>query len=128
MIRVTAGILIKNGKVLIAQRRSGGKLAGKWEFPGGKIEGGETPEECLKRELREELQIETSVGELMHKNRHEYDFGCIELLAYWAEWVGGQINPIEHDSVLWVPIQDLQKYDLAPADIPIAEKLLGVRK
>ncbi|SVD35025.1 uncharacterized protein METZ01_LOCUS387879, partial [marine metagenome] len=83
IIRVTAAILEKNRKILIAKRKTGDELfAGLWEFPGGKVEKGETPKECMARELREELDIDVEVGELITSNKHKYPHGIFELLAY----------------------------------------------
>ncbi len=84
MTTVTCAIIEKEGKILIARRAIDQKLAGKWEFPGGKIEDGESPEECLKRELEEEFVIQTDVGEFITSNKHHYDHISIELLAFHA--------------------------------------------
>ena len=73
MISVTFAIIEKAGKILIARRASDQKLAGKWEFPGGKVEDGESPEECLKRELEEEFGVQVEVGEFIYSNKHHYD-------------------------------------------------------
>ena len=73
LISVTAAILVRDGKILIAQRKSSDHLAGKWEFPGGKIEYGETPEDCLKRELHEEFGIDTRIGVFLAESVYHYD-------------------------------------------------------
>ena len=102
IVKVTAAVLEKDGKYIIAQRKRSDPLSGKWEFPGGKIEPGETPEVCLARELKEELDIEVVVGEYLGSNVHHYDHISIELMAYRATWVGGTITVKDHHDYRWV--------------------------
>jgi 8-oxo-dGTP diphosphatase len=123
LVKVTAAILERDGKIIIAQRKSKDHLAGKWEFPGGKIENGETPEECLARELKEEFDIEVSVGEYLGSSVFHYDHISIELMAYRTFWDGGKINSTDHKDYQWVTINQLAEYDFAPADKPFVEKL-----
>lgn len=123
MISVTCAIIEKNGKILIARRARDQRLAGKWEFPGGKLEDGETPEECLKRELEEEFGIQAEVGEFITSNRHHYDHAFIELLAYRVTYVSGSFTLVDHDSIRWVSPEELPDYDLSGADIPVAMAL-----
>ena len=124
-IKVTAAILEKDGRIIIAQRKSKDHLAGKWEFPGGKIEPGETPEECLARELKEEFNIEVSVGDFLGSNIHHYDHISIELMAFRTIWVGGEINSTDHKDYKWVTIDELDQFDFAPADRPFVDKLIS---
>lgn len=124
MKQVTAAVLEKDGKILLAQRRRGDALAGKWEFPGGKLEPGETPEQCLKRELREEFGIEARIGRFVCASRFEYKHFQVELLVYRAEHVSGEFRLNEHDAIAWTDAAGLAAYDLASADIPVAELLL----
>jgi 8-oxo-dGTP diphosphatase len=121
--RVTAAILINDEKIIIAKRKSTGKLPNKWEFPGGKVENNETPEQCLRREMKEEFDIDVSVAEYLGSSIYHYDHISIELLAYRTYWEGGNISLKDHDEYLWVPFNKLQEFNLAPADIPIAEKV-----
>jgi 8-oxo-dGTP diphosphatase len=114
---VAAAIIRKNGSVLIARRSAGQKLAGFWEFPGGKVEEGETPEECLARELAEELGILTRIGEKCAESLHQYDHGNFRVVAYLVDCIGGEPRPTVHDRLDWVEIDDLRGYQLAPADI-----------
>lgn len=121
---MTAAILWKEGQVLIGERPVEDGLAHKWEFPGGKIEEGETPEECLKREIREELGIIVEVKDFFAESVYVYPKGVIRLLAYFIQWETGDLSPMVHKEIKWVAIHDLLNYDLAPADIPIAQKLV----
>ena len=125
MITVTASILVKDNRVLIAKRSATDKLPNKWEFPGGKLEDGESPEECLKRELQEELGITTSIGEFLGSSEYEYDHIHIRLKFFRTEWIGGDIYPTEHDEVAFVSLEEMGTYDFAPADIPFVNKLIG---
>lgn len=123
MIEVSAAIIKKDGKILIAQR-SRNKLQGfKWEFPGGKVESDETVKESLKREIKEELNIDIEVKEMFGENVFEYPNGSIKLIAFFAEWMSGDLKLVEHEKVEWVTIGQLKYYDFAPADIPFLEKL-----
>ena len=121
MTTVTCAIIEKDGKILIARRAQDQKLAGTWEFPGGKVEDGESPEECLKRELEEEFGIQAEVGEFITSNKHHYDHISIELLAFHVKYLSGEFTLTDHDTIEWVVPDELFNYDLAEADIPIAE-------
>ena len=123
MINVTAAIIKRDGRVLIAKRSSTSSLPNKWEFPGGKIEPGETPEECLQRELWEEFEIKVTVGSFFAESVYTYQHGSIKLIAYKV-FTDEDINILNaHDAVQWVPANQLLEYDLAPADITIAKEL-----
>jgi 8-oxo-dGTP diphosphatase len=123
IVKVTAAILEKDGKIIIAQRKSSDHLAGLWEFPGGKIEPGETPEACLGRELKEEFNIHVAVGQYLGSNIHHYDHISIELMAFRAYWESGTITMNDHKAYRWVTIDQLPEYDFAPADIPFVNML-----
>ena len=88
---VTGAILFRGGKLLIARRPTADNLANKWEFPGGKVEAGETPEACLARELDEELGIEVRVGAFLGESVYHYEHGAIRLLAYRTSWKTGRV-------------------------------------
>ncbi len=120
---VTAAIICKNDKILIARRAPGENMAGGWEFPGGKLEEGETAEECLKRELFEEFGITATIGSFFCDSIFSYPKGTIRLLAYFTEIIRGEICLSVHDQIAWVSAAELRLYSLLPADIPIAEKL-----
>lgn len=123
MIEVTAAVIIEKGKVLIAQRAENQKMAGKWEFPGGKVEQGETYEECLKREISEELGIKIEIESLFVENIYRYDSGTIKLIAYKARYIEGEYDLSVHNQIKWVKPDELDNYDFAPADILIIKKL-----
>ena len=105
---VTAAILIRGDKVFIGQRKAGKRLEYLWEFPGGKLEAGETPEECLVREMREEFGIEVVVREYFGESVYRYEHGSIRLLAYLVDWMDGEISPTDHQDCRWVPFDDLE--------------------
>lgn len=119
---VIAAIIRDKNQVLLCERK-GGALAGKWEFPGGKLEEGETPEECLVREIEEELGISIEVGEIYQAVHTHYDHGDFLLIGYLAEHIGGEISLRVHSDCAWVDLDSLDRYDLAEANIPIAKSL-----
>jgi 8-oxo-dGTP diphosphatase len=122
-LRVAAGVLIEEGRVLIAQRRPGRTEGGKWEFPGGKLEPGETPEECLVRELAEELGIAVRVLGPLLTTIHTYSWGTIELVALRVERLAGEPAPHDHAELRWVAPAELARYDFTAADLAIVRAL-----
>jgi 8-oxo-dGTP diphosphatase len=124
MIKVTAAIIRSETKVLIAKRPLGDRLENLWEFPGGKIEPGESPEQCLKRELQEELSINAEIGAHLISNNHVYDHCKICLMAYEVRLIKGNPTPTFHDDIRWVSVDHLNHYEFAPADIPIVSYLI----
>ena len=123
MIDVVAAILEnQKGEVLIAKRKKG-KLAGYWEFPGGKIEKGESPEQSLIRELNEEMNLEIEIGDYVGENVHFYDEVAIRLLAFKGKISGGNIKLADHEEYAWIDLDDLKKVNLAPADVPLVSLL-----
>lgn len=124
VIKVTAGVITDGDKVLITRRVPKENFAGGWEFPGGKIEANETPQACLARELKEELNIAVSVGKFCTQITHDYGNMNIDLIAYYCTIVDGEIQISVHDKYKWIKIYDLLKYDLLPADVPIAKKVM----
>jgi 8-oxo-dGTP diphosphatase len=119
MILVTAAIIQKDEKILIARRSSHKHMGGMWELPGGKIEEQETPELCLQRELREELGIEVEVGEFFMDNQHNYGDKVVLLKAFFCELINGTPMLHDHDEIKWIEKEDFTDYQFAPADIPI---------
>lgn len=120
---VVALILIQDEKVLVAQRPAKDRLAFKWEFPGGKIEKGESPEAALIREIQEELGLE--IEEISHYMTTEYlePPVPVRLHAYQAKSKGGIPRSKVHQQIRWVTIRDLLQLDLAPADVPLAQAI-----
>lgn len=120
---VTAAIIQNGHKILIARRAPNKHLSGFWEFPGGKIEKGETPEICLKRELEEELGIVVNIGKFFMENKHNYEGQIILLKAYFCELISGKIILSDHDQIEWVEKTEFYNYKFAPADIPLIKAL-----
>lgn len=119
MIIVSAGIVSQNGKIMLCQRKPEDRLGLKWEFPGGKLEPGETPQQALERELREELAIETRTGRIYDV----YSEPNIMILFFRSELVSGTPQTIDCNAIEWVEPSKLPEYDLPPADRPVAEML-----
>lgn len=128
MLNVTAAIIQRDGKFLAARRKPGSHMAGFWEFPGGKIEKGESPEECLQRELREELGIETTVGPFFGESCFDYGTKQIRLLCYYVKYLSGNFVLSDHDEIRWLPASKLLHLDWAPADIPVVKKLVKEKR
>lgn len=124
MVFVTAGVFVNGDQVLLAQRKKGDKFGLKWEFPGGKIVDGETPEKCLKRELLEEFQVEVEVGSFLMESMFDYGDIQVDLLVYWIDSYHGKFIMNSHERISWVSVIDLNKYNLLEADRPIAQRLL----
>lgn len=123
LIQVTAAIIEREGKVLIARRPAGGRHPGSWEFPGGKVEPGESPRECLAREMAEEMVVAVEVAEELARVRHAYPDITIDLIAYRCEIRGGDLADIGCDAHAWVEPGSLGDYDLLPADRDLVELL-----
>lgn len=120
---VTAAIIRKGDKILIAQRCAGGKLANKWEFPGGKVEDGEEPEAALQREIMEELGIEIEVGDIAAVITEKEERRNIILLYYYCYPLSGSPRALGCQDYRWVRITDLKAFDFAPADAKMVNKL-----
>lgn len=125
IIKVTAAIFVIDGMLLIAKRKTTARLPNLWEFPGGKVEPGETLEACLIRELKEEFDIDITVGEYIGSNIHTYDFGTIELMVYRTFWEKGDFRLIDHEEIRWVFPHELEQFDFAPADTAFVEQLIN---
>lgn len=124
-INVVGAVLTQGTKVLAAQRGEGMSLAGMWEFPGGKIEQGETPQEALRRELQEELLCTADIGRKVETTEHEYDFGIVTLTTYYGTIVDKEPTLTEHSEVRWVDAKDLGSLTWAPADIPAVDRVVA---
>ncbi len=120
----TAIITDNDGKVLIGQRPEGKDLAGLWEFPGGKQEIGETIEQCIVREIKEELDVDCQVGDYLLSVTKSYPHGEFKLMVYRAKILNPQsLKALVHQKLLWVTPQDLSQYQFPPADVDIIEFL-----
>lgn len=125
LIEVAAAIIEnQNGRILIA-RAKGKSQEGMWEFPGGKLEPDESPEECLRRELFEEMGIEIEPYAYFGVNEHAYEAVTIRLIAYRTRFVSGEIVLVDHDDYQWVRREELGEYTFAPADVRFVG-MLGV--
>lgn len=116
---VTAGLIWRDGKLLLTRRPQGSHLAGYWEFPGGKQEEGESLEECLEREIMEELGLTVKATEEVLQVDHEYDLKSISLHLFQCAILQGEPRPLGCDGMHWVRPQDLEHRKLPPADIRI---------
>ena len=124
---VTAAIIQDQGRFFIARRGPEEKLAGLWEFPGGKVEPGETLQECLKREIAEELGVEAIVGDVVTESHYKYEHGEILLVALQTEIKDKNIKLSVHDQEDWLFPEQILALELAPADIPIAKFLMETK-
>jgi len=123
-IPVVGAVIVKQGKILCAQRGPTKILPGKWEFPGGKIEQDETPQEALKREIQEELTCTIEIGKQITRTTHTYEFGTVDLTIYYGRIVSGMPVLTEHSHLEWCWPQGLRELDWAPADIPAVDRVL----
>ncbi|QQT32822.1 (deoxy)nucleoside triphosphate pyrophosphohydrolase [Sphingobacterium multivorum] len=124
LITVVCGIIFKDDLVLICRRKAEKSLGGYWEFPGGKVEDGESDEESLLRELIEELNLKVKIKQHFFDTVHQYDNGAIELISFICESENITSESTDHDQLAWVKVSDLLGWKLAPADIPIAKELI----
>ena len=122
-INVVGAVIIENGKILCAQRGPDKSLPLKWEFPGGKIEKGETPQEALRREISEEMRCKIEIGDKVEYTVYEYDFGIVHLTTFICQLVEGEPILTEHVSIKWLSPGELRSLSWAPADVPAIEKL-----
>lgn len=124
MKQVAAAIVFDDGKVLVTRRAAGQKLAGFWEFPGGKLEPGEDVQTCIVRELQEELGVASTAGEILTVSEYTYPGGAISLIAVEVSLHSANFTLTVHDEYAWIAPRELLKVNLAPADIPIGKELI----
>ncbi|MCM0081875.1 (deoxy)nucleoside triphosphate pyrophosphohydrolase [Geomonas sp. Red32] len=124
-IHVACAIIERDGLVLAALRSASMNLPLKWEFPGGKIEEGEKPEECVKREVAEEMEVEVEVGRALTPHTHHYPAFTVTLYPFVCRILSGEMVLHEHSEVRWLPAPDMHELDWADADFPIIEEYRG---
>ena len=126
-IRVVAAVIKavneNNKPIIFATQRGYGEFKGGWEFPGGKIEAGETPKEALRREIMEELDTEISVGELIDTIEYDYPKFHLSMDCFWCEMVSGDLVLKEHEAAKWLNEEMLYSVDWLPADVRLIEKI-----
>lgn len=125
MIEVAAGLVFREGRLLLAQRYPDDPLGGLWEFPGGKRHPGEAFEACLRRELAEELGIEVDVGSLVEAVTHDYPERRVHLRFFHCRWVRHEPRPIGCQAFAWVTREAMETYDFPPADAGLLKRLRG---
>jgi 8-oxo-dGTP diphosphatase len=122
-VEVSAALIFHGGKLLIAQRHARDHLGGLWEFPGGKREAGETFEQCLAREIREELGVTISVGELFEEVAHAYPEKSVHLKFFRCQLLSGEPQPLGCAAFKWVGQTELKDYEFPAADAQLLQKL-----
>lgn len=125
-ILVTAGVIIEKKKILVAQRMEGALRGLLWEFPGGKVKEGEDPREALRRELKEELDVDVEVGKILEVVFHIYPEYPILLLTYHCHIIKGVPKPIGCHDLRWVSLEELNELAMPPADEPIRKRLASL--
>ena len=121
--KVIAAAIIKNNKLLITQRPKDKTLALIWEFPGGKVEKDESNEECIIREIKEELDVTINVHQFIGDSSHKYDFGNITVYLYKASICEGEIKLLEHNAMAWISSNEFDKYQFPPLNETLIEEV-----
>ena len=128
-IRVVAAIIqsvdTTGNRVIFATQRGYGAYKDGWEFPGGKIEDGETPQEALFREIKEELDVEIDVGKLLITVEHDYEDFHLSMDCFWCEIAQGKLELKEHEAARWLTLNDIWDVDWLPADVKVVEAILN---
>lgn len=125
IVRVVAAVIKsvneKGEPIIFATQRGYGEFKGGWEFPGGKIEDGETPQEALKREIMEELETDISVGDLIDTIEYDYPSFHLSMDCFWAEIISGDLVLNEHEDAKWLEKEELNSVEWLPADVSLIE-------
>ena len=124
-INVVAAVIMKEGRVFATQRGYGEFKDG-WEFPGGKVEAGESPEEALRREIREELEVDVNVGDLIDTIEYDYPAFHLSMKCYACTIAGGSPHLLEHEAARWLSADQLDSVAWLPADITLIQKIAGL--
>lgn len=126
---VVAAIIENNdGDILIAKRNSKKSQGGLWEFPGGKIEKNESADDAIKREIKEELNIDIEINKWIIEKRHEYPEKTINLILCSAKWIGGELDLSEHEDSKWIKKEDIFNFQFADADKEIINEIFETKK
>lgn len=125
IINVVAAAIEQDGKIFCAQRPEGKSLGGFWEFPGGKLEIGESPEQALTREIKEELNSEIEIVSYINEASYDYDFGTVVMKTYHAKLISGNLELLEHQNSTWLAPNELHTLNWAPVDRPAVELLIN---
>jgi 8-oxo-dGTP diphosphatase len=124
-VKVVAAVIEQEGKILCALRSSQMSIPNVWEFPGGKVEEGESLQAALEREIEEELACSIKAGSIFHDHTHEYEAAVVRLIALKASLTAGIPDAQEHEELLWLPKESLASLVWAPADVPAVEALIN---
>ena len=128
MLKVVAALIKKDGEVLIAKRTTGNvEVIGKWEFPGGKVKAGETEEQAIEREIKEEFDLVIKAEKFLINNECKYPNKNIDLRLYLCKYISGDFKLHDHSEYKWVEVNQLLTYDLALADIPLARYVVKIK-
>ncbi len=125
IIEVAMAVIQHDGQLLICQRHSDAPLGGLWEFPGGKIEAGESPQACLLREVKEELDLTITIIRALPLIDHEYDHARIRLHPFLCKWIEGQPKPLASAQFKWISPDQLTMYQFPPANQPLIAQLIS---
>lgn len=120
---VVGAVIVSEERVLAAKRGPAGSLPNMWEFPGGKVEDGESPQGALAREIREELLVDIKVGEEIVSTTHDYEFGVVTLTTFYCELRSGVPQLTEHAALCWLTPDQLFSVEWAPADLPAVGRI-----
>ena len=126
MTQIATAAIFHEDKILIAKRPQGNTLAGLWEFPGGKLEAGESLVECLIREIDEELSLSIEPLAYLGERNHTYDFGAIKMHLYLVKIVSGELRLNVHEDFAWVDVDEISNYDLPPVNLEFLDALKNV--
>lgn len=127
IIHVVAAAIMKDNKFLCAKRPTGKALAGFWEFPGGKLEPGENPEDALIREIKEEFNADIQIISFVNEASYDYDFGTVIMKTYITKLVSESLELLEHDDMAWLEPKEFDTLTWAPVDIPAVKMIQQIK-